>query len=261
MLWREGMGWGSGSGVPFQGGGTRPPAFPASIQDLNTVFAPWGATFAHAWTLGEASGNALDLATSGAIPLVPGAGGSAPTRAVSTGLVGDDKGAQFDAFGSQNFAAGAAGDLNVTTGDLLVLMTIRLTSDSGGTLVVFNKMGATNRWRMQSKAGGEMMFEAYDGTTLAQSTIAVAHHGTAYHDILCILKRGTGVVCASDLGSGSVVSAPANTIDTSGVFYLGEGFGSCSPMIVTFLAWGTTTGTVVTGRTDAIAAWRRSRGA
>lgn len=236
-------------------------AFPTNIPQLNAVFAPYGASFAHAWNLNEASGNALDLATSGAIPLVPGAAGAAPTQGVLTGLIGGDKGAQFAAFDTDNFSAGSAGDLNVTTGDLLLLITLRLTSDSGGTLICFNKMGTTNRWRMKSLAGGQLQFEAYDGTTLAQSTIAVAHHGTAYHDVLCVMKRGTGLVCASDLGSGSVVSAPANTINTESVFYLGENAASCSPMIVTFLAWGTTTGSIVADRAAAIAAWRRARGA
>ena len=267
MLARGGTGFGhrfsqrqTGIGRGF--GSARRARFPRSLTELNAIFTAYGASFAHAWRLEESSGDALDLATTGAINLAPGA--AAPFRAVTTDLFDGDKGVQYSQFSSQVLRAPNVSELEITTGYLVTLTTILLPVAPSGTRVAWNKAGS-GRWRLQVMAGGSLRFESHDGTTTRNSDIAVNHaSGTVFRDVLCVISRSGSPdeqVCISDLGSSTVGTPGANTMAASAKFDLGEGFGSCASQVITFFAWGTTAGTLIADRAKALATWRAFRGA
>lgn len=245
---------------------TRAPAsagFPGTMAALNAWAATWGVTFAHAWNFDEASGNAIDLATSGGINLVPT---GTPTQNVATGLAGDVAAVQMADNSGQRMAASAAGDLDVTTGSLIILTTRRFVTTPAATRNWLSKIG-TAFYTGRLNTNGSVAFAVSDGTDSVTATVAGDHVGAAYRDILVVLDKdtvadaGTGLSITTDVAdSGIQVVTTVDSITNTGVYAEGRS-ASGAGQIVTFTAWGTVVGTAQADRAAMLASWRTYRGA
>lgn len=246
--------YGPKSGVNNTGWAT--PGFPATLAELNAVFAAQGATFSHAWNFEASSGNEADYATSGAIALVPA--GTAPTQGVVTGLSNGDKGVQFGDNTSSRMEAGSSSDLDVTTGNFWMLGTTRLLLSTSGRALVA-KYNGTVFYRLVTTGTGQIQFGLSD-TVGGATTIAAAadHSGTAYFDWIAGRCDGECRIITNLADSGTTATSTASLTNT-GRFSAGRNFGTASS-IHTFLAWGTNP--VDCDLFDEmLAAWRAYRGA
>lgn len=235
--------------------------FPSTLLQINEHFAQWGASFSHAWLFEEESGNFQDLATTGPLELIP----TGSVSRVVTGLPNGDRGIHYNLFNNNRVAPSSSSDLDISTGDMVILMTLKLNQDPGTLAVIYSKFGGGGvRWRLVALSGGGLRFDCNDGTNSGVSEISTNHADGSYHDVLCVLSR-TGSpdeqVIVDDLGSGTVVTAPPLTLSNTAKALLGDDGGSGAAVIVTFLAWGTVPGTLITNRTQAVASWRQFRGA
>lgn len=238
--------------------------FPRSMQELNSIFAPWAASFSHAWGFEEASGDGTirDLTRSSPVDLTVNAG----TQGKLSQLVGTDKCFSV-AQGAAEYASSATGDLVPGTGDLVVLLTTKLSASSSGAL--FRKFfnGAASGLYRLLVASGQLTMEFYDGTTLTNSLIALNHEDGKEHDVLFVVSRQGATKrqqLASDLGVSSIGTPPTLTLSN-----LPEGFligdTAAAGQDVSFLAWGQTPGQLLEASPSNLAAavkvWRRRRGA
>lgn len=230
--------------------------FPADLTALNAIFATWSATFSHAWNFEEASGNAVDYASTGAIPLVPQ--GTAPTQGVTTGLPGGDKGVQFGDNSTSRMEAAGTGDLDVTTGDFWMLGTTRLLLPTSGR-ALFAKYSGTVYYRVLTTGTGQIQFGLSDGTAATTITAAADHSGTFYFDWL-VARAAFQACLITDRADGGAVATATASLSNTGKAAVGRNFGTASS-IHTFLAWGTAPGSVLANRAAALAAWRAARGA
>lgn len=239
------------------------PRFAPTLAELNATVAPWGVVFSHAWSFDEASGNAIDMATSGGINLVPT---NSPTQGVSTGLVGDDKGVTFADNTTQHMLGTSA--LSWGTGDGVLYCCTKLTAPASSDRDIY-RQAATSAIRGRIYSNGALEWLLYDGTTLVQPSIATSHSTADYHDILFALDRVAGTDrCAfgSELAVSAIATPPPNSLNTgAGAFAWGGPAGAAAAQTVTFVAWGTTVGSLISAGTTtnlsaAITALRRARG-
>lgn len=241
---------------------------PKSLAKLNEILSPYGATAAHAWDFQEASGNAVDLATSGAIPLVP----TGVAQNVSTSLTDyvTDKAAQFTAGSGHKMAAAAAASLDVAAGSMFLMGTFRIPTAPGSTQTIYSKCAAAYaRFQfLQVDSAGRLIWTIKDADTDTQIlTGAVNVTGATYIDFLAIADRTNTpllalTTSAEDVGTASL-AAVTGSLSTATLAGFGESaIGDASAgFILTFAAWGTVVGTLVADRVAALAAYSSARAA
>jgi hypothetical protein len=242
-------------------GGIDPRGLPPTLHDANEIFAAWGAVASHGWSFSAASGAEPDLASTGPVAL-PQVG--TPTRGVVTGLSHGDLGIQTADGSTDGLAAGNNTALDVTTGDLWMVGTMRLVANPATTRMSLGKrQGNVAGYYVQLVNTGRIDFVAR-GAVALQANGPIGHAGTAYTDFLAILSRSSGLTMTTQLGDSGVVAVGSlGSITSAAPFRIGPDTSVTlgGPQIVTHLVWGTTTGTLSANRVAALAAWRAARGA
>jgi hypothetical protein len=237
------------------------PGLPTSLDGVNDILSTFGAVASNAWGLDELSGDAVDMAETGAVPLTPS---GSPTQGVITGLSNGDRGVQLADNGDAFLAAPNSSVLEPATGDAFLLFTFRLISAST-TRMLLGKRQATSRGHyIQITNTGRVDWVLIGAGGVVQSNGATGHFGEEYHDGLAVLDRSGGAAIITDLGSSSVNSvATLGDISATGTFRVGPEtstvFGPAA--VVTFLARGTSVGSLLADRVAALEAWRAARGA
>lgn len=232
------------------------------LVDINNIVSSYGATFSHGWQLNETSGNAADIAPTGALALTPT---NTPTQGVSTGLPGSDKGVQFATGSTQHMVAPANGDLDVTTGSLIMYGKSRLTALPAGTHALCGKGTGGVFYLLRADTSGNVLFTAFDGTNGPGVTATANHVATTYFDWLAVIDRTSGTKLLSlntSVADGGTTSATTlGTLTSAAKFALGNvptvGIVS-APCIHAFVAWGTVCGTLVANRVEALTKLRKA---
>lgn len=244
---------------------------PKTLAKLNEIFAPWGATFAHAWRFQAASGSEPDLALAGGIALANNNEGfGAPTQNVSTGETDyeTDKAVESADAGLTNMSPVSATDLDVTTGSVFVLMTVRLPAAPSGASGLVGKALTlqTHYWMVSVGTDGKLKFSVSDGGTSADVTTAADHTGATYVDLLAILDRASAsklmalVTSIEDAGTAVPGLLSVTGDKRFAVGWVREGpYAPAAPSRVTFVGVGTVPGTLLANRVAALAAYTNAR--
>lgn len=242
---------------------------PRSVAELNDIFQMYGAVFTNAWMLEEASGNAIDLAPTGGVNLVPT---SSPTQGVSTGFAGGDKGIQVADGTAQRMEAASAGSLDVSTGSVIVLFSGLMNAVSAATTGFGFKGDANAHYVMYTNrtgANGHVIFQAKDqAATVFFATAAADHSGATGFDAIGIIDTASASKTLSlitsladggtvDISSRTTFASPAGKFTIGGV----SGIHTSAPVTAGFVAIGVTPGTLVVNRAAALARWREWRSA
>jgi hypothetical protein len=238
---------------------------PRSLAELNAIFSPWLATFSHAWNFEQTAGAEPDYATSSGIDLTPI---NSPVQGVSTGLPGGDLGVQFSDGANAGMRAGSASDLQVTTGSVVMVGTVRLLAAPAATRNVVGKRQSSTRYYYvgTTATSGQLRFATTDGSTTLTQIVSGNHAGPGYVDFLAVLDRDSAThlmsLTTSVGDSGAVDASALGDISSTALFHVGSDPSiHLSPdLIVTFVAWGTVPGTLVANRISALATWRAARG-
>lgn len=243
---------------------------PKSLSKLNEIVAPYGASFSNAWSFQAASGNEPDLAPSGGVALVPA---GPPAQDVATALTDyvTDKAVQTTAGSGHRMAPAAATDLDVTTGDLVLLMTVRLPTAPAATQTIYSKCAAAyaNYTFLQFNATGNLIWTVKDiGGNIAIRTGAVNHAGATYHDVLAVVDRSSAskllslTTSAEDIGTASLAAVVGSLSTATTASFGASAIGDVAAgAIITFAAWGTVVGSLVANRVAALAAYSSARAA
>lgn len=238
--------------------------FPASIEELNSLFAEWGASFSHMWNFDETSGNVLDYGNNDQVTVAPLVPNNSPTQNVSTGLVNGDKGVQTSDGLTAGFQPAGAGTLDVTTDSVMMIGTCRILSMPAATRGVVGKVNASSTgYYINVLTSGQLRFSVKDAVaTTTHATVAVDHTGTSYFDFLAIVSRlEDGQTLTTNLGDSGIQSPPTDSLTNATQFSVSamSGITTSPAMIFTFLAWGTSPGTLVTNRSAALQRYRNLR--
>lgn len=268
----RGGGFGSqGGGFAPHGGGAVAPPFPQlppSLADLNAIFRPFAGVevFQHSWGLDEPSGagTATDQAPSGGVTLTRT---DAAVQGVLTGLPGGDRGVSFSEGNNNRMEGPDAGALDVTTGDLIVLATVKLPTLPAAQRSILGK-GSTAYWILYLQVTGTVVFNVFDGAVNPTPTVAQNHCGATFVDLLGIVakspaaKRATLTTSLGDSGLGPDIAAlgSLSSINRFGIATV-PGLVNPPEMIATYCAIGTVLGDLQTNRIPALSAYRRARGA
>jgi hypothetical protein len=242
---------------------------PKTLAKLNEIFAPWGATFAHAWRFQESASPAVDMALSGGVSLVQTAG---VAFNVSSGITDyeTDKAVTFTDNTAMALEPASGADLDVTTGSVFVLMTLKVPAHvASATNSLFAKLknDYTAIWTVNFGAtDGKLDALARAGGVDVALHGAVDHATDAYFDLLWALDRASvsklmslttsledvGTADASSL-IGSLTGAEKFAFGGATILSLAAGF------TMTFAAIGTVPGTLVANRVAALAAYTSAR--
>jgi len=239
---------------------------PKSLAKLNEIFEPWGASFEHAYTFQDASSPALDLATSGGHSL---AGYDGVVFNTSTGLTDyvTDKGIQC-ADGEDDGVRGAdATVFDITTGSLVLLMTLRLLAAGAATRSIAGKGGGTQAYLLELGTTGKPGFLFKSTGANAGIAMPSDHTGAAYFDMMAVIDTDSASKLISlntsveDGGTASI--AGHTTISNANIFGIGETplRTFSASMICSFFALGFVPGTLVANRVAALAAYSSARAA
>lgn len=231
-----------------------------TLADVNSVLSAYGAVATHAWGFSATSGAEPDLASSSPISLTP-AGTGGPTQGVSTGLAGGDLGVQMTDNSDHRMSAGAAGDLDVAGGDLWYLAVVRFAALPGGTRHILLKSSASSLYDSRILNTGVPQCRVGDGVDIVTAPLTSSHVGTHYNLLLSVLDRtAVRLSFTSQLeDSGLVDTTAVGSLTNAGTFSVGRSV-TAAGQIVSFLAWGTTIGTLQTNRVAAVAALKSAMG-
>ncbi len=243
----------------------RGPTFPASLAELNALFAEYDASFSNAWAFDAVSGNYSDLPGSDAAVALSVVG--TPTQGVLTGLGPGDRGWQVPDASGSGVGAAAGATFDVTTGSVVMLMTLKFLDEPSGMSGVIGKVNPVgNYWYVRQWIDGSLAFSCWDGTNNPLIGLTANHVSGDFVDMLVIIDRDSAsklTAMTSNLQDGGTASATllGTLTNSSWVFSAGliPGTLLSANMLFTFLAIGTVPGTLVSNRVAAVGRWRGYR--
>lgn len=249
-----------------------PRGFPATLADLNRVFqlhSGGSTTFSHMWNLSDVPGSAADA--SDAAPAIPLTARVVITQQYTTGLPHGDIGVITGDGANGRLDTNDDGTLlNVATGSVVVLLTIKFTSAPGALRALFGKANpGGNYWYCRINADKTISFSPWDGSHNPLVSVSVDHVTNQFVDILVILDRDSASKKTSitsnlgDCGTPGDASTLGTLTNVGSLFSLlcVAGIAGAPDCVLTFAALGTTPGTLLVNRVEALARWRTSRNA
>lgn len=197
--------------------------FPTTATTLAAALGDVAATASHIWGFQESSGNAVDAIA--AETLVPTSSPLQGQTAVGlwdgVSYVGANA-AEFLNGGTEHFAVGTSGLLNITTGSIAIIVVVRMNSNTALRGLFATRPGGGTGYQVVQLTNGKLQAAAGDGVSTLTVDSSTAIDDGAWHVVALVINRSTDVLhMMTEVGEGTTSIATLGSLTSATDFRLG----------------------------------------